>query len=148
MPFIAGVNAASPYSEKLGFYDPMGGAVAFSANDGSAILVTRGPMADLVGLDEDVRITAGPVSLGRILSGAPGYPVFGGEATLGEGGGWVLADGRQTLFSDPGRNFLVKAEYRLGGVKTTVEYPDRSSAPPPVVSVAARGISVSLRRDP
>ena len=146
-PFIAGVNAASPYSEKLGLYDPMGGAVAFIANDGGVISITRGPMADLAGLNEDMRIAVGRISLGRILSGAPGYEVSGGEAALGEDGGWVLTDGRQTLFSDPGRVYLARAEYRFMGVKATVEYPDRSGAPPAVISVSARGISVLLRRD-
>jgi len=148
MPFLVGVNAASPNSEKLGLYEPMGGAVAFLVNDGNMISLTRGPMADLAGLDRDGRIAAGPVSLGRILSGAPGHKVSGGEVTLGEDGGWILADGRQTLFSDPGRGFLAKAEYRLGGVKAMVEYPDRSVAPPQVISVVVRGMNVSLRRDP
>jgi len=150
MPFIVGVNAASPDSEKLGLYEPMGGAVAFLASDGNVISMTRGPMADLAGLGRDTWIATGPVSLGRILSGAPGYSVSGagGEAVRGGDGGWILAEGRQTLFSDPGRGFLAKAEYRLGGVKATVEYPDRSVAPPRVISVVVRGMSISLQRDP
>ncbi|MCL1925609.1 MAG: hypothetical protein FWF95_00540 [Syntrophorhabdaceae bacterium] len=147
MPFLAGVNAASPGSEKLGLYEPMGGAVAFISNDGSLISVIRGPMADLAGLDRDIRIAAESVSLGRILSGAPGHEVSGGEVALGDNGGWIFTDGRQTLFSDPGRGFLAKAEYRLGGVKATVEYPDRSLAPPRVISIAVRGMNVSLQRD-
>jgi len=147
MPFIVGINAVSPDSEKLGFYEPMGGAIAFLANTGGVISITRGPMANLAGLGRDGMIAAGPISLGRILSGAPGYSVSGGEAMLGKDGGWILADGNQTLFSDPGRSFLAKAEYRFVGVKTTVEYPDRSSAPPQVISVAVRGMSVLLRKD-
>ena len=146
-PFILGVNAASAYSEKLGLYDPMGGAVALVVNDRGVVSITRGPMADLAGLDKDMSIAAGHVSFGRILSGAPGAEISGGEAALGDDGGWVLTDGRQTLFSDPARVFLARAEYRFGGVKATVEYPDRSGEPPAVISVTARGISVLLRRD-
>ena len=149
MPFIIGVNAASPYSEKLGLYEPMGGAVAFLVNDGNVISITRGPMADLARLNKDSRIALESVSFGRILSGAPGNEVSGGgEAMLGEDGGWILADGRQTLFSDPARSFLAKAEYRFGGVKVTVEYPGRSVAPPQAISVVVRGMNVSLQRDP
>ena len=147
MPFIVGLNAVSPDSEKLGFYDPMGGPIAFLSNDRGLVLMTRGPMADLAGLDKDRLIAVGPISLGRILSGAPGYRVSGGEVMLGDDGGWVLADGSQTLFSDPGRNFLAKAEYRFAIVKVTVEYPDRDFAPPPTVSMTIRGTNILLRRD-
>ena len=149
MPFIAGVNASGPASEALGLYDPMGGAVAFLANDGRVLALTRGPMAEHAGLREDTRLLAGPVSLGRILAGAPGFPVSGGEAARGADGGWVLSDERQTLYTDPGRRFLAKAEYRVGDAEATVEYPERSSAAPPAgISVAVRGLEISLRRDP
>ena len=149
MPFIGGVNASGPASEALGLYDPMGGAVAFLANDGRVLALTRGPNADLAGLREDAKLKAGPVSLGRILSGAPGFPVSGGEASRGEDGRWVLADERQTLYSDPGRRFLEKAEYRAGIMEATVEYPERSSAAPPAgITFAVRGLEITLRRDP
>lgn len=149
MPFIAGVNASSPVSESAGLYDPMGGAAAFISNNGRVLSVTRGPMAHLAGLGADTLLLAGPVSLGRALSGAPAYPVSGGEAARGEDGGWILADARQTLYSDPGRRFLTKAEYRVEDVKSTVEYPGRSSAAPPgEIRVTLRGMSISLRRDP
>jgi hypothetical protein len=143
------VNAPSAAAETLGLYEPAGGAVAFLANDGRTLELTRGPMAELAGSWKAGKVAAGPVSLGRILSGAPGYPVTGGETTRGDDGGWVLSDGRQTLYSDPGRRFLARAEYRLGGVKAAVEYPGRDSAAPPArIEAASRGAIISLRRDP
>jgi hypothetical protein len=61
----------------------------------------------------------------------------------------VLSDRRQTLYSDPGRRFLARAEYRLDDVEAVVEYPDRSSAAPPErITIAVRGLDISLRRDP
>ncbi len=149
MPFIAGLNSSAPAAETLGLYDPMGGAVAFLANDGRFLEISRGPMADLVGNWNAGRLEAGTVSLGRILSGTPGYPVSGGETARDKDGGWVLTDERQTLHSDPGRRFLARAEYRLNGVKATVEYPGRDSASPPArIELAFRGMKISLRRDP
>lgn len=149
MPFIAGVNAPSPAAETLGLYDPAGGAVAFLSNDGRTLELSRGPMGELAGSWKGRKLAAGPISLGRILSGAPGYPVTGGETTRGDGGGWVLSDDRQTLHSDPGRRFLARAEYRLGGVEAAVEYPGRDSAAPPVrIEAASHGTTISLRRDP
>ncbi len=149
LAFIAGVNAAGPASETLGLYDPAGGAVAFLANDGRSVALKRGPMAELAGLKEDARLYPGPVSLARILSGAPGYPVSGGEASRDRDGRWVLSDERQTLFSDPGRRFLSRAEYRAGDVEATVEYPERTeAAPPAMIALKVRGIPISLRRDP
>jgi len=148
-PFIVGVNAVSPGAESLGLYDPMGGAVAFLANDGATVEISRGPMADLAGAWEAMRLAAGPLSLGRVLSGAPGYPVAGGEPARGGDGSWSLSDGRQTLRTDPGRAFLAGAEYRVDGVKVTVEYPERTSAAPPArVELKFRGLRISLRRDP
>lgn len=149
LPFIAGVNAPGPASETLGLYDPAGAAVAFLANDGRALALTRGPMAELAELKEDLRLYPGPVSLARILSGAPGFPVSGGAASRDRDGRWVLSDERQTLYSDPGRLFLTRAEYRVGDVEATVEYPERSSAAPPAgIAMKVRGIPISLRRDP
>jgi hypothetical protein len=149
MPFIAGVNAPAPTAETLGLYDPMGGAVAFLSNDGRILELSRGPMADLAGSWKAGKMPAEALSLGRILSGAPAYPVSGGEAARGGDGAWVLTDERQTLYSDPGRRFLARAEYRIHGVKATVEYPDRLSADPPArIEAAVRGMKISLRRDP
>jgi len=149
LPFIAGVNAPGPASETLGLYDPTGVAVAFLANDGRALTVSRGPMAELAELKADMKLHPGPVSLARILTGAPGFPVSGGEASRDRDGRWVLSDERQTLFSDPGRRFLSRAEYRVGDVEATVEYPERSDAAPPgVIAMKVRGIPISMRRDP
>ena len=149
MPFIAGLNASAPSAETLGLYDPMGGAAAFLANDGRVLKLSRGPVADLGGNWKPGKMPAEALSLGRILSGAPAYPVSGGEAARGGDGAWVLTDERQTLYSDPGRRFLAKAVYRINGVKATVEYPDRHSADPPArIEAAVRGMKISLRRDP
>jgi hypothetical protein len=148
VPFIAGVNASSPAEEFLGLYDPMGRAVAFLANDGRRLEPSRGPAADQAGFRGASPLPAGAVSLARILSGAPGYPVSGGEAARGRDGGWVMEDEQQTLYSDPGRRFLAKAEYRFPGMEATVEYPGRDSPEPPsLLVVAFRGMKISLRRD-
>ncbi len=148
VPFIAGVNAPSPTEERLGLYDPLGRAVAFLANDGRRLESSRGPAADQAGFRGAAPLPAGDVSLARILSGAPGYPVAGGETARSGDGGWVMEDDRQTLYSDPGRRFLVKAEYRFPGMEATVEYPGRESPQPPaVLAVAFRGMKISLRRD-
>jgi hypothetical protein len=149
VPFLAGVNAFGPMRETIGVYDPLGRGVAFLSNDGVSLVPSRGPAADLVGFRGAPPVDAGPVSLGRILSGAPGYPVDGGETFRGKDGGWVLSDERQTLYSDPGRRFLAKAEYRFPGLEVTVEYPGRNfPGPPTVLSIAFRGVKISLRRDP
>jgi hypothetical protein len=149
VPFLAGVNARGPLQETVGVYDPLGRGVAFVANDGLQLVPSRGPAADLVGFRVASKVPAGPVSLSRILSGAPGYPVEGGETFRAGDGAWVLSDERQTLYSDPGRRFLAKAEYRFPGLGTTVEYPGRNSPEVPLLlSVAFRGVEISLRRDP
>ena len=149
VPFIAGVSAASPMEETLGLYDPLGRGVAFLSNDGRRVNLSKGPAADLVGFRGTPPLEAGPVSLGRILSGAPGYPVGGGDAGRYEDGGWSLSDGRQTLRSDPGRRFLSGAEYRLPGMRVTVDYPGRDSAGPPErIVLSVRGVEFTLRRDP
>ena len=149
VPFLAGVNARDPVQETVGVYDPLGRGVAFLENDGVRLVPSRGPAADLAGFRGAPPVAAGPVSLARILSGAPGYPVYGGETFRGEDGGWVLSDERQTLYSDPGRRFLAKAEYRFPGLEATVEYPGRNSPEPPLLlAVAFRGVEISLRRDP
>jgi hypothetical protein len=149
VPFLAGVNAPDFATETVGVYDPLGRAVAFVVNDGALLVPSRGPAADSAGFRGAAPVAAGPVSLARILSGAPGYPVDAGETFRGKDGGWILSDARQTLYSDPGRRFLVKAEYRFPGLEVMVEYPGRSSPEPPrVLTVAFRGVEISLRRDP
>jgi len=149
MPFLAGVNASGPQRETVGIYDPMGRGVAFVENDGRRLVPSRGPAADQAGFEGAAPVAAGPVSLARILSGAPGYPVGRGETFRAEDGSWVLADERQTLYSDPGRRFLAKAEYRFPGFHATVEYPGRTDPDPPRrIEVSFRGVEISLRRDP
>jgi hypothetical protein len=147
-PFVAGISAPSPEEETVGLYDPFGRAVAFLANDGLRLTVSRGPAADLVGFHGAAPLDAGPVSLARILSGAPGYAVASAEAGRYEDGAWSLSDGRQTLRSDPGRRFLAGAEYRVPGMRVTVDYPGRESADPPErIVLSVRGVKFMLRRD-
>ena len=118
VPFVAGVSSSSPLEETVGLYAPLGRGVAFLSNDGRRVAVARGPAAELAGFRGAAPVDAGPVSLGRILSGAPGYPVAG-EAKAGRyaDGAWSLSDGIQTLRSDPGRRFLAGAEYRIPGMR-------------------------------
>lgn len=149
VPFVAGISAPSPEEETVGLYDPLGRAVAFLANDGRRVAVSRGPAAELAGFRGAAPLDAGPVSLGRILSGAPGYPTAGGEAARLDDGAWSLSDGRQTLRSDPGRRFLAGADYRVPGMRVTVDYPGRVSAGPPErIVLSVRGAKFTLRRDP
>jgi hypothetical protein len=148
VPFVAAVSAASPEEETAGLYDPFGRGVAFLANDGRRLTVSRGPAADLAGFGGTAPLDAGPVSLARILSGAPGYVVAPAEAALYEDGAWSLSDGRQTLRSDPGRRFLAGAEYRFPGMRVTVDYPGRESADPPErIVLSVPGLKFMLRRD-
>lgn len=149
VPFIAGVNASGPGRETVGIYDPLGRGVAFVSNDGRRLVASRGPAADQAGFRGAAPVAAGPVSLGRILSGAPGYPVDGGETFRAGDGSWVLSDERQTLYSDPDRRFLAKAEYRFPGLQATVDYPGRTAPDPPGrIEASFRGVDISLRRDP
>ena len=149
VPFVAGVSAPSPNEEMVGLYDPLGRGVAFLANDGRLVAISCGPAAELAGFRGAAPLDAGPVSLGRILSGAPGYPTAGGEAARLDDGAWSLSDGRQTLRSDPGRRFLAGAEYRVPGMRVTVDYPGRDSADPPErLVLSVRGVKFTLRRDP
>jgi len=148
VPFVAGVSASSPLEETVGLYDPLGRGVAFLSNDGRRVAVSRGPAADLAGFRGAAPVDAGSVSLGRILSGAPGYPVAEAETGRYADGAWSLVDGRQTLRSDPGRRFLSGAEYRLPGMRVTVDYPGRESAEPPErIVLSVRGVEFTLRRD-
>jgi hypothetical protein len=148
VPFVAGVNASSPESETLGLYDPLGRGVAFLTNDGRRVTVDRGPAAESAGFRGAAPVEAGPLSVGRILAGAPAYPVTGGEAGRLADGAWTITDARQSLRSDPGRRFLAGAEYRLPGMRVTVEYPGRESPEPPDrIVLSVRGVQLTLRRD-
>lgn len=132
----------------MGVYDPMGRPALFLSNDGSRITVTRGPAAGDSLPQHLPTVPAGPVSLGRILSGAPGYAVEGGELSRTKDGGWVFENGRQTLFSDPTRRFLLRAEYDFRGKRVTVSYPGRDApGPPPLVRLEVSGAKIVLRRD-
>lgn len=148
VPFLAGISAPSPEEEMVGLYDPFGRGVAFLANDGRRVAISRGPAAALAGFRFAAPIDAGPVSMARILSGAPGYAVAAAEAARTEDGAWLLSDGRQTLRSDPGRRFLAGAEYRVSGMRVAVDYPGRESADPPErIVLSVRGVTFTLRRD-
>ena len=148
VPFVAGISATSPEKETVGLYDPLGHGVAFLVNDGHRVAISRGPAADLAGFRGAPPLDAGPVSLARILSGAPGYTVESAEAARYKDGAWSLSDSRQTLRSDPGRRFLAGAEYRVPGMRVTVDYPGRESADPPErIVLSVRGVKFTLRRD-
>ncbi len=148
VPFLAGVSALSPSGETVGLYDPMGRGVVFLVNDGRRIEVSRGPAAELVGFREAEAVDSGDLSIARVLSGAPGYPVSGGEAARDRDGAWSFSDGRQTLHSDPGRRFLARASYRLPGMTVDVSYPDRESGGPPSrLTLSTRWARITLRRD-
>lgn len=148
VPLVAGLSSRTASEEILGFYDPMGHAVMFLRNDGESVSVTRGPAAKEFPPGDTRPLVAGPVSLGRILSGAPGYPVSGGEAERGADGEWVFAGKGQTLFSDPSRRLLSRAEYDISGKHVTVTYPGRDSpGPPRTVEVEVMGNRIVLRRD-
>ena len=148
VPFLAGLSSRTASEEILGFYDPMGRAVLFLRNEGGNVSVTRGPAADEFPPGNIRPLDAGPVSLGRILSGAPGYPVDGGEVGRAPDGSWVLAGRGQTLFSDPSRRLLSRAEYDISGKRVTVTYPGRDSrGPPRTVEVEVMGNRILLRRD-
>jgi len=149
VPFVAGVSASSPEEETVGLYDPLGRGVAFFSNDGRRVTITAGPAADLAGFRGAAPLDAGAVSLTRILSGVPGYAVASVEAAGYEDGAWSLSDGRQTLRSDPGRRFLAGAEYRVPGMRVTVDYPGRTSPDPPErIVLSVPGVKFTLRRDP
>ncbi|HEY7528853.1 MAG TPA: hypothetical protein VH660_06845 [Candidatus Deferrimicrobiaceae bacterium] len=126
----------------------MGLPVLFLSNDGSRIASTRGPAAGDFLPQRLPAMPAGPVSLGRILSGAPGYAVEGGELARTKDGGWVFENGRQTLFSDPSRRFLLRAVYEFPGKRVAVSYPGRNvPGTPPLVRLEVSGAKILLRRD-
>jgi len=148
VPFLAGLSSRNAADEILGVYDPMGRAVLFLRNDGGNVSVTRGPAAGDFPPGDIRPVDAGPLSVGRILSGAPGYPVDGGETARAADGGWILAGREQTLFSDPSRRLLSRAEYDISGKRVIVTYPGRDSPEPPrTVEVEVLGNRIVLRRD-
>ena len=148
VPFVAGLSSRTASDETLGFYDSMGRAVMFLENGGGRISVPRGPAAGDFPPGDVRPVDAGPVSLGRILSGGAGYPVSGGETGRAADGAWVYAGRGQTLFSDPSRRLLSRAEYDISGKRVIVTYPGRDTpGPPRRVEVEAMGNRIVLRRD-
>jgi hypothetical protein len=148
LPFVAGVRAESASDEAVGLFDPLGHEALTLRNDGAAIRFEAGPVAGPLAALDGKRAPSGGLSLARLLGGAPGYPVAGGESRRGADGGWEFSDGRQTLRTDPGRRFLSGAEYEVAGRTLRVEYPGREAgALPPLVRVGVRGATIELRRD-
>jgi hypothetical protein len=148
VPFVAGLSSRAASEETLGFYDSMGRAVMFLENREGRISVARGPAAREFPPENIRPVDAGPVSLGRILSGGAGYPVSGGETGRTADGEWVYAGRGQTLFSDPSRRLLSRAEYDISGKRVTVTYPGRdTSGPPRRVEVEVMGNRVVFQRD-
>lgn len=147
-PFIAGVSSRGPAEETVGVYDLLGGPVMFLSNDGRTVAVSRGPAAGKFPPPDLPPFRAEKFSLGRVLTGAPGYPADGGEAGRTPDGLWVLEDGRQALYTDPGRRFLSRAEYEFSGRKVAVTYPGREAPGPPLlISIEVSGTRIILRRD-
>jgi len=148
MPLIAGIRSDGPTEDAVGIYDPMGRAILFLENRGGRMTVTRGPAADEFPPGNLPSVLAGKISIGRILAGAPGYPVEEGETGRTGEGAWVFRDGRQLLVSDPARRMLARARYDVSGKRITVTYPERESkTAPDRVAVELPGIRILLRRD-
>ncbi len=148
MPLIAGIRSDGPSQDAVGIYDPLGRAVLFLENRGGLLTVTRGPAAGEFPPGNLPSLSAGPVSIGRIVSGAPGYPVAEGETGRTGRGAWVFRNGRQVLFSDPDRRVLARALYDISGKRITVTYPGRQAGTPPDrVEVVLPGARILLRRD-
>lgn len=148
MPLIAGIRSDGPSEDTVGIYDPMGRALLFLENRGGRLAVTRGPAAEEFPPGNLPSILAGKISIGRILAGAPGYPVEAGETGRTGQGAWVFRDGRQLLVSDPARRVLARAQYDISGKRITVTYPEReSSTAPDRVEVELPGVRILLRRD-
>ncbi|GAB4374074.1 MAG: hypothetical protein Kow00128_23980 [Deltaproteobacteria bacterium] len=148
VPLVAGIRSEGPAEERVGVYDPLGRAVLFVENRGGRLIVARGPAAEEFPPGNLPPVAAGPVSLGGILSGAPGYPVEGGETGRTGVGAWVYRDRRQFLVSDPDRRVLMRAQYDISGARVTVTYPGRKTpAPPDRVEVEVPGARILLRRD-
>lgn len=147
-PFVAGLNSRTPSEETVGFYDPLGRPVMFLRNDGMRVTVSRGLAAGDFPPPDFPPVPAGAVSLGRIFSGAPAYPLDDGDMGRTPDGEWVLEDRRQRLFSDASRRLLLRAEYVFAGKDVAVSYPGREfPGPPPVVNIEISGAKIVLRRD-
>lgn len=147
-PFIAGLFSRTPLEETLGFYDPMGHAIFYLGNAGGRMSVTRGPAAKEFPPGNLRPLETGPLSIGRILSGAPGRIPSGGEVGTGGDGAWIHAGEGQVLFSDPARKTLSRAEYDISGKRVTVTYPERDlPGIPRIVEVEVMGNRIVLRRD-
>ncbi len=147
-PFIAGVNARGGGDESIGLFDPMGRVVMLVSGNGTVLALEAGPVAGPLAPLGGKKMPAKDLSLGRILWGAPGYPVGGGECRLSGDGGWQFSDGRQTLRTDPDRRFIAVAEYTIADRSVSVSYPGREMATlPPLVRFEVLGASIELRRD-
>lgn len=148
LPLVAGIRSEGPSEDTVGIYDSLGRAVLFLENHGGRLTVSRGPAAGEFPPGDLPSLPAGPVSIGRIVAGAPGYPVGQGETGRTVRGAWVFRNDRQLLVSDPDRRVLARAEYDLSGKRITVTYPDRNPAAPPArVEVEFPGARILLRRD-
>lgn len=148
LPLVAGIRSEGPAEETVGIFDPLGRAVLFLENRGGRLTVSRGPAAEEFPPANLPVFLAGPVSLGKIAAGAPGYPVGAGETGRTSRGAWVFRNNRQLLISDPDRHVLARSEYDISGTRATVTYPDRDSvAPPARVEVELPGVRILLRRD-
>jgi len=148
MPLIAGIRSDGPSEDVVGIYDPMGRAILFLENREGRLTVTRGPAAEGFPPANLPSVHAGEISIGRILAGAPGYPVEAGITGRTGGGAWVFRNGRQLLVSDPDRRVLSRAEYDISGKRITVTYPDREAeSPPDRVELELPGVRILLRRD-
>ena len=148
-PFIAGVNAQSGVDERVGLFDPLGHSVMLISSDGFTISLTAGPAAGPLAPLGGKKASAEGISLGRILWGAPGYPVGWGKFSRAGDGGWKFSDGRQTLRTDPGRRFIAAADYKVGGRSLAVAYPGREAATPPdLLELVVSDARIELRRDP
>lgn len=148
LPLVAGVRSEGPSEDIVGIYDSLGRAVFFLENRAGRLTVSRGPAAGEFHPGELSPLLAGPVSIGRIVAGAPGYPVEEGETGKTGQGAWVFRNDRQLLVSDPERRVLARAEYDISGKRITVTYPDRNPAAPPArVEVELPVGRILLRRD-
>lgn len=148
VPVVAAVRTEAGGGELAGVYDPAGRGVLFLRGDGVRIDVERGPAAGELPEWLPGSVEAHGLSLGRVLSGAPGYPPEGGQVTRSPDGGWTYEDARQRLRTDPARGYLTRAEYRVRGNRVVVRYPGRDSpALPETVELRAGGGSILLRRE-
>jgi len=157
VPFVAGLRAEDPSRETAGVFDPLGRPVLYLENRGGRLSVRRAEgarLADEAGMGSFIRaggeIAAQDLSLACLLSGMPAYPPAGGRLERGSDGGWVYADGRQRLATDPGRRAIVRAEYRIAGRLIAVTYAGAAGGPggvPQALAIEGAGVRLFLRRD-